>query len=335
VRINLLGKTGVRISSLCMGTMTFGDTRDEATSEALYRRCREAGIYTFDCANVYSAGRAEQILGRLMRNERHQLVVTSKVGFPMGTDENDRGLSRRHILSSIEASLRRLSTDRLDLLFLHRFDENTPMDETLRAVDALVQQGKVLYVGVSNWSAWQTAKALGISSREGLAPVSCVQPMYNLVKRQAEVEILPLARSEQLGVLTYSPLGGGLLTGKYGIDRRPKAGRLVDNAMYATRYGGESPLRTAASLASMAREYGVQPGTLAIAWVMAHAAVTAPIIGARNLDQLEASLAALSFPMDRDLYARISSLSATPPPATDRSEEQQGVQYKGSSESYR
>jgi aryl-alcohol dehydrogenase-like predicted oxidoreductase len=318
-----------------LGTMSFGGAADEATSAAMYRRCREAGINFFDCANVYSAGEAERILGRLIREERNQLVISSKVGFPMGDGVNDRGLSRRHILVSVEASLDRLGTDHLDLLFVHRFDPATPMEETLRALQKLVHDGKVLHTGASNWAAWQIALSLGISVREGFPSFACLQPMYNLVKRQAEVEILPLAADQGLGVISYSPLGGGLLTGKYGPSTRPERGRLIENTMYAKRYGESGYYETAERLASLAQTLGVAPATLAVAWVAAHPAITAPIIGARNVEQLEASLAVAEYDMTPELYAQIEALSPAPPPATDRTEERQGISYKGSREDYR
>jgi aryl-alcohol dehydrogenase-like predicted oxidoreductase len=331
----LLGTTGLCVSALCFGTMSFGDMADETTSAALYHRAREAGIDFFDCANVYSAGRAEEILGRLVAGERNRVVLTTKVGFPTGQDPNDRGLSRRHLVQSVEASLRRLGTDRMEILFVHTWDSATPVDETLRSLDLLVREGKVLHLGVSNWAAWQIAAALGISHEKSLAAFACVQPMYSLVKRQAEVEILPLARAAGLGVITYSPLGGGLLSGKYGAARKPGHGRLIDNRMYAARYGDEAYFGVADSFASLARELGVHPATLAVSWVKAHPAVTAPILGARSVEQLEPSLAAAEFAMSDELYARIAALSPTPPPATDRSEEQCGVAYGGSAEKYK
>jgi aryl-alcohol dehydrogenase-like predicted oxidoreductase len=331
----LLGTTGIRVSELCFGTMSFGDIADERTSASLYRRSRDAGVDFFDCANVYSAGRAEEILGSLVEFERNRVVITTKVGFPTGSDPNDRGLSRRHILASVEASLRRLRTDRVEILFVHTFDPATPIHETLRALDLVVRQGKALYIGVSNWAAWQIATALGISRREALAAFSCVQPMYSLVKRQAEVEILPLAHAEGLGVTSYSPLGGGLLSGKYGAERRPVRGRLMENRVYAVRYGEKTYYDAAETLAALAHEIGVHPATLAVAWVKAHPAVTAPILGARSVEQLEPSLAAVDFAMTEELYARVASLVPTPPPATDRTEEQKGVAYKGSAEKAR
>ena len=335
VEYRILGSTGLRVSRLCFGTMSFGDVADEATSEAMYRRCRDVGVNFVDCANVYSAGRAEEILGRLIGGERDRIVLTTKVGFPMGKGVNDRGLSRRHILTSIEASLKRLNTDRIDILFAHTYDPDTPMEETLRAFDRLVRQGKVLHFGASNWAAWQIAKALGMAALRDLPAFACVQPMYNLAKRQAEVEILPLVASERLGAITYSPLGGGLLTGKYGVGVRPDRGRLVENEMYRTRYGAESNYRTAERFVAYAKKQGVHPVTLAVAWVARHPAVTAPIVGARNVEQLEPSLAAAEFTMDDETYAELSAVAPGPPPATDRTEEHAGLSYKGSEEKYK
>jgi aryl-alcohol dehydrogenase-like predicted oxidoreductase len=320
-----LGRTGVRVSPLCMGTMTFGDLADEAESARMFNRCREVGINFFDCANGYANGRSEAILGRLIADCRDDVVITSKVGFPQGEDVNNQGASRRHIRSQVEVSLKRLNTDRIDVYFIHRFDDLTPIEESLRALDDLVHQGKILYPAVSNWAAWQIAKALGITACHGLARIEVLQPMYNLVKRQAEVEILPLAQAEQIGVIPYSPLGGGLLTGKYASTAKAPAGRLVENGMYAVRYGEALYHEIAEKFAAYSRERGYAPATLAVAWVMSHPAVTAPIIGARNLEQLEASLGALDVNMTPVWRAEISALSYTPPPAHDRLEEQSRV----------
>ncbi len=315
-----VGKTGIQVSNLCFGTMSFGDNADEETSKAMFKRCREAGINFFDTANVYSQGRSEEILGECIADCRDEIVLATKVFYPMGKDVNAKGLSRRHIMLEVENSLRRLKTDRIDFYFVHMFDENTPMEETLRALDDLQAQGKILYPAVSNWSAWQIAKALGISAKEQLARFELIQPMYNLVKRQAEVEILPLALSEQLGVITYSPLGAGLLTGKYGVNKRPEQGRLVEEKRYTDRYGDETNFVVADRFAAYAKEQGMNPATLAVAWVMSNPAITAPIIGARNLKQLEDSLAAVDVNITPEWRDEISALSMTPAPATDRAE---------------
>jgi aryl-alcohol dehydrogenase-like predicted oxidoreductase len=316
-----LGRTGLSVSRLCFGTMSFGGDADEATSTQLFNRCREAGINFFDCANVYSKGGAEEILGRLIKPCRDELVITSKVWGKMGEGPNDRGLSRRHILMQVEASLRRLGTDRLDVYFCHHRDPATPVEETLRAMDDLVRQGKVLYVGVSNWSAWQIALALGQSALMDVAPIHVIQPMYNLAKRTAEVEILPLAADRQLGVISYSPLGGGLLTGKYSRSARDEKGRLATNTAYAARYGEAAHVEIAERFTQYAAQAGVHPVTLAVAWVKTHPSVTAPIIGARNLRQLEPSLAAGDYEMSAQQYAGICALTPPVPVATDRTEE--------------
>lgn len=322
-----LGTTGVRVSELAFGTMSFGGDADEATSKALYTACRDAGINTFDCADVYNSGEAERMLGRLMAGERDQIVLMTKAYFATGTGPNDRGASRYHLVRAVEASLRRLATDRIDVLFVHRFDEATDLEEVLRGIEHCVQRGLVLYPAFSNFAAWQVTKALGISARNGWAPAACIQPMYNLVKRQAEVELLPMAASEGLGVFPYSPLGGGLLSGKYGRGRRPDTGRLVDNAMYGVRYGGDAPYEIAEQFCDVATDLGVHPVSLAVRWVGTHPAVTAPLIGARSVEQLAPALASVDVAMSAELRERISALSPEPPPATDRNEERSAHTY--------
>jgi aryl-alcohol dehydrogenase-like predicted oxidoreductase len=322
-----LGKSGVRVSQLAFGTMTFGNEADHETSSALFHRAFDAGVNLFDCADVYAEGRSEEILGRLIAGRRDRVVLTSKAYFPTSRDVNARGSSRYHLVRAVEASLRRLGTDYIDVFFLHRFDDVTPLEESLRAIDDLVRQGKILYPAVSNFAAWQTSKALGIAERCGFAPIVCTQPMYNLVKRQAEVEILPMAASEQVGVLSYSPLAGGLLAGKYDADTRPPEGRLVTNKMYGIRYAAASNYEIAGAFNQIAKEVGCHPASLAIAWVGAHPAVTAPLIGARNVEQLDPCLAAVDVDMTAELRGRISELSPAPPPATDRNEEKSAHNY--------
>ena len=317
-----LGNTGVKVSSLCFGTMSFGGEADEAEAGRMYAACRELGINFFDCANGYNAGRAEEILGRLARHERDEVIITSKCYVPMGKDVNARGASRRHIALAVDASLERLGTDRLDVLFMHRWDPVVPLEETLRALEKLVADGKVLYLGASNYSAWQVARGLGISARHGWPRFDVIQPMYSLVKRQVESEILPLARDENLGVITYSPVGGGLLSGKYGPGKKPPSGRIVENPQYTSRYREEWAFETAAAFTQLASDRGIHPVSLAVAWVAANPDVTCPIVGARNLEQLQPSLDSLKVEMSDALHAEIAALSRTPPPATDRLEDQ-------------
>ncbi len=316
-----LGNTGLQVSGLCFGTMSFGGDADEDTARALYTRCRDAGINFFDTADMYNKGRSEEILGRLAEGQREELILASKGYFPTGEDRNQRGASRKHLQHAIEASLRRLRTSYIDIYFIHRFDDATPLEETLRGLEDLVRQGKILYPAASNFAAWQVEKALGIAARNGWARMEVIQPMYNLVKRQAEVELLPMAAAENLGVMPYSPLGGGLLSGKYSAGQRPEHGRVIDNPIYQKRYGQEWVFAAAGAFSDFARSMGYHPATLAVAWVASHPAVTAPIIGARNPDQLEASLAAADLALGADLRAEISALTPEPPPATDRSEE--------------
>ena len=323
----LLGNTGVKVSEICFGTMTFGGDSDENVSAEIYGACRDAGINFFDCANMYVGGRSEEILGNLIRPHRDQVIIASKAYFSVGEGINDGGLSRRHLLQSVEASLRRLNTDYIDLFYMHRFDETTPLEESLRALDDLVSQGKILYVGASNFAAWQVQKALGISQLQGLASVVCIQPMYNLVKRQAEVELLPMAKAEGLSVFPYNPMGAGLLTGKYGLKKRPKSGRLVDSEIYGTRYREDEIYKIADDFTALAKKHGVEPAALAVAWVGGHPAVTAPIIGARTLEQLQGSLKSVEIDMTPELWAEIAALSPEPPPATDRSEERTSTTF--------
>lgn len=320
-----IGRTGVHVSGLCFGTMSFGGNADRETSQALYNRCREAGINFFDTANVYSGGIAEEWLGEFIAGHRNELVISSKAGFPVGQGLNDGGASRRHLILQVEESLKRLRTDWIDFYFIHRFDPATDIEQTVRALDDLQKQGKIGFPAVSNWAAWQIAKALGISIHQSLARFELIQPMYNLVKRQAEVEILPLAESERLGVISYSPLGGGLLTGKYGVSHKPDSGRLVEVKNYTIRYGEEGYYETADRFRAYAAEHGYHPASLAVAWAGSHPAITAPIIGARSVEQLEFSLAAADIALTPEQRNEISRLSAEPPLATDRREEQQYV----------
>ncbi|MGI6461009.1 MAG: aldo/keto reductase [Candidatus Hydrogenedentales bacterium] len=312
------GNTGIRVSPVCLGTMTFGNEADERTSRVLMDRAFDAGINFFDTANIYNKGLTEEIVGRWLPARRDAIVLASKVHFPTGEGPNERGSSRRHILMEVDKSLQRLQTDWLDILYLHHWDPDSPLEETLAALTVLVEKGKVHYCGVSNFAAWQTMKAVALSRAGGWAPITCIQPMYNLVKRQAEVEILPMAASEQLAVCPYNPLAAGLLTGKY---RRGGTGRLDESPMYKDRYADPVYAECAGRFVDHAREQGWPSAALAVAWVMAHPAVTSAIIGARNLEQLDETLGCLDISLDPVQRAELSALSIEPPPATDRTEE--------------
>jgi aryl-alcohol dehydrogenase-like predicted oxidoreductase len=325
--VKLLGQTGVKVSRVALGAMSFGGEADEPTSASIWRAARDAGVNLVDTADVYNEGRSEQILGRLMKHERDQVVIASKAYFPVGQGPNDRGASRYHLVRAVEASLRRLDTDRIDLYYLHRFDDVTDLGETLRAIEDLVRSGKILYPACSNFAAWQVAHALGVQRLHGWAPLVAIQPMYNLVKRQVEVEILPMAQALGLAVIPYSPTGAGLLTGKYGTDRRPEHGRLLDTKMYTVRYADPRFLPIADRFTALAAELGHPPATLAVAWVASHPGVTSVLVGGRNADQLAPALAANQLVLDDETRARITALSIDPPPATDRNEETSAHNY--------
>jgi aryl-alcohol dehydrogenase-like predicted oxidoreductase len=318
MKTKLLGRTGVSVSELCFGTMSFGGDADEAMSAAMYKAVRDAGINFFDSANEYNKGKSEEILGRLAKGHRDDLVITTKCFNPIREDVNARGGSRRHIVQAVEASLRRLQTDRIDVLFMHRYDVVTPIEETMRALEDLVRAGKVIYPAVSNWSAWQTQRAVDIQEHNSWSRLQVIQPMYNLVKRQAEVELLPMAAANGIGCIPYSPAAAGLLSGKY---FGQATGRLKTNKMYEARYGDAWMFEVAEKYTAFCKEKGLHPVSTAIAWVGTHPAVTAPIIGARNVEQLKDSLASVDVKMTPELRAEIADLSRTPAPATDRSEE--------------
>jgi aryl-alcohol dehydrogenase-like predicted oxidoreductase len=325
--VKLLGRTGVKVSRVALGTMSFGGDADEHTAWTIWRAARDAGINFFDSADVYNEGRSEEMLGRFMAGERDDIVLATKAYFPTGKDVNARGSSRYHLVRAVEASLKRLKTDRIDLYYLHRFDDVTALDESLRALEDLVRAGKILYPACSNFAAWQVAHALGIQALHGWAPMVALQPMYNLVKRTAEVEILPMAHSLGVAVVPYSPTGGGLLTGKYGANKKPAAGRLLDNKMYATRYGDASLMGIAEAFTAKAAELGHAPTTLAVAWVASHPAVTSVLVGGRNVEQLAPAFAANQLSLEPTVRSTLSALSPEPPPATDRNEEASAHNY--------
>jgi aryl-alcohol dehydrogenase-like predicted oxidoreductase len=322
-----LGRTGVKVSRVALGAMSFGGDADENTAYQIYRAARDAGVNFIDTADVYNEGRSEEFLGRFYKGERDELVIATKAYFPTGPGPNARGASRYHVVRAVEASLRRLQTDRIDLYYLHRFDDVTALDETLRALDDLVRAGKIVYPACSNYAAWQVAHALGIQARAGLAPFVAVQPMYNLVKRTAEIELLPMAHSLGVAVVPYSPTGGGLLTGKYGAQRRPERGRLLDTKMYTVRYGEPAFYDVAERFCALASELGIAAATLAVAWVASHPGVTSVLVGGRDVGQLQPTLAANDLVLDEATRARITALSPDPPPATDRNEEKSAFDY--------
>ena len=314
VSTRLFGPQNLAASGLCFGTMQFGAGASHEDSAAMYAACRDAGINFFDTAYVYTQGRSEEILGTLIAKEREDIILVTKAGA-------EGGCSAKNIRTQLEVSLTRLNQDYTDIFFLHRFDDEVPLEQSFAELAALKEQGKFYHLGVSNFAAWQIMKAQGIANLYGYPAIEILQPMYNLVKRQAEVEILPMAAAEELAVISYSPLGGGLLTGKYrgGITAE---GRFSWDQKYATRYGQDWMHQAANQLFEIAVELGTAPATLAVAWVVKNPAITAPIISACNIEQLAPSLAAAEIQLADSVYARLNALVPTPPPATDRLEEQ-------------
>lgn len=307
----LTAPDGTPASRFAFGTMQFGGRADEAQSAEMYAACRAAGINHFDTAWLYTDGNSEQILGRLIKEEREQLLIATKAGYTGGA-------GAANLRAQLDKSRRRLGLDMVDVFYLHRFDPDTDLRETMDCFAALKDEGAIRYVGLSNFAAWQVMKAqmAGLASGTG---VDILQPMYSLVKRQAEVEILPMCADQGVAVAPYSPLGGGLLTGKY---TEGGSGRITEDDRYRARYGAEYMHEAAQRLSALAAERGTDPATLAVAWAAAHPAAPMPIISARNLQQLQPSLAALDFEMDAELYKTIEAFSPRPAPATDRLEEQ-------------
>lgn len=311
----LLGKTGVRVSEICLGTMTFGLEADENESFRIMDAAIDAGVNFFDTADIYTRGKSEEIIGRWLKDRHQDLIIASKVHFPASREVNDRGNSRLHIVQGLEGILRRLQRDYLDILYLHHWDDDTAIEESLAAITDLRQQGKILYCAASNFSAWQTMKTIGAAERGGYAPIVLIQPQYNLVKRQAEVEILPLAQDQHLAVCPYSPIAAGLLSGKY---QRNEEGRINVNPNYTERFRNSEYWEISDRFVTFANVNGYEPAALAVAWVLHHPQVTAPIIGARNLDQFSVALKSTEIRMTPALRDEITALSIDPPLATDR-----------------
>ncbi|MCC5873614.1 MAG: aldo/keto reductase [Gammaproteobacteria bacterium] len=316
-----LGRNGLQVTDLCLGTMTFGLQCDEKTSFAILDAAAEAGLTFLDTADGYplgggldSAGRTEEIIGRWMatRGNRDRVILATKCWAPMRRGPNGYGLSRQHIMEAVEASLRRLDTEYIDLYQAHAFDPDVPIEETLRAFDDLQRSGKVRYAGCSNYPAWRLGEALATAERHGLSGYASVQPRYNMLYREIETELLPLCRHRGLGVLVYNPLAGGLLSGKYRSGEPPREGTrfTLGNAAdrYQARYWQAVQLEAVERLQQAVTERGQDLVTVAVAWVLAQPGVTSAIIGASRPEQLPANLAASGFELDDELQALCDAL---------------------------
>jgi aryl-alcohol dehydrogenase-like predicted oxidoreductase len=296
-----LGSTGTRVSELCLGTMTFGREADEATSRTIVDRFLDAGGNLVDTADVYADGASEEITGRALAGRRNEVVLATKVRFPTGPGLNDRGASRPHIRMGVEASLRRLGTDWIDLYQIHCWDSSTPIEETVSTLDDLVHEGKIRYAGASNFTAWQLAKSLGVAALHGWEPFVSLQPEYSLITRDIERELLPLCREEGLAVLPWSPLAGGVLTGKYreGEEFPPGTrGGDTEQPIEFTYRLHERAWGIVDAVRKVAEEAGKTPSQVALNWVASQPGVTAPIIGARNATQLEGNLGAVGWQLE-------------------------------------
>jgi len=313
------GHSGLTVSRLCLGTMTFGLQCDEPQSFAILDAAADGGIDFLDTADVYplggdlkTVGRTEEIVGKWLQGKRHNHIIATKCVGRVGPKGWNQGMSRKHILEAIDASLRRLKTDYVDLYQLHGFDPATPLDEALEALDTIVKTGKARYVGVSNWMAFRIARAIGRTEIKNLARVSSVQPRYNLLFRTFERDVLPLCHEEGVAVIHYNPLAGGLLTGKHRKANAPPEGRFTlgnAGAMYQSRYWHDREFETIEAIARLAAEAALSMTTLAVAWVLANPAITAPIIGASRPEQLKDNLAAVETTLPAELKTRLDELT--------------------------
>lgn len=309
MEIRSLGRTGLKVTNLCLGTMTFGNQADKKTSFKILDKALDAGVNFIDTADVYPIGRqsvdiagaTESIIGEWLQGKRGKVALATKCFGAMGTGPNDQGLSRKHIMTAVEESLRRLKTDYLDLYQAHQFDPNTPMDETMRAFDDLVEQGKVRYIGVSNWRAWQVAKANGIADQKNYTRIVSVQPRYNLLFRMIEDDLVPMALNGGIGIISYNPLAGGMLTGRYNKNSRIEEGTrfaLANNAgkLYQQRYWQEDNFDAVERYQAWCQDHGYDPVTTAVVWVRQQPGITSAIIGTSRPEQLDASLRAADMP---------------------------------------
>ena len=317
-----LGKTGLKVSELCLGAMTFGWSTSEEDSFKIMDRFIEAGGNFIDTADVYSTGASEEIVGRWLKDKpREQFVIATKVRFPMGEGPNDVGVSRKHILDGVEASLRRLQLDYIDLYQVHAWDPKTPLAETLSTLDGLVKQGKVRYIGASNFKGWQLQKSIEISRQRGWEPFVCLQPLYNLLDRGVELELVDVCQNEGLGIIPWSPLRGGWLSGKYqrGMTE-PPAGTRVEMAEERgwgetfTDYSTEHTWNLLDTLYAIAEEVEKTPPQIALRWLLQRPGVTAPIIAARVFEHLEDNLGASGWSLTDEQMVRLTEASDEPLP---------------------
>jgi aryl-alcohol dehydrogenase-like predicted oxidoreductase len=320
MKIKPMGKTGLKVSEICLGTMTFGYQADQATSLKLLDIAADAGVNCIDTADVYPfppsferSGDTETIIGRWLKGKRDRFVLATKCGIPMSEDLNCRGLSRKHIFQAIDESLRRLQTDYIDLYYVHQPDLETPIEETLRALDDLVHSGRIRYIGCSNFTAWQIAKSLWTADQRKLHTFTAIQPRYNLLFREIESEILPLCHDQGLGVFAYNPLSGGFLTGKYQRGEEPDShsrfGLVPDSkSLYRERYWKSHFFDAVDRLKQFFKPRGKELIHVALAWVLGQPAISSAILGASSPDQLKHGLAGVGLVLDEEEKAFCNDL---------------------------
>lgn len=305
-----LGRSGLEVSRICLGSNNFGEQVDEGNAVAIVRKAIDLGINLIDTANMYTMGKSEKIIGKAIEGYRDQVIIATKVGNPMGKETNQTGLSRRHILWQVRESLKRLATDFIDIYYLHRFDAETHLEETLRTMHGLVQDGKVRYVACSNFAAWQIEKAQTVCDRLGFERLVAVQPPYNALQRDVENELLPYCQGEGLGVLVYSPLMGGFLTGKYSKNMIPPAdSRAKYNPRYWGRVNQEKNFLILEKLKNVAGAVGVPLHQLVVAWILKHPAVTGAILGASTIQQVEENCDISGFELSDELHSKIDEIT--------------------------
>lgn len=308
-----MGRSGLKVSEICLGTMTFGHGADETESIRMVDMAVDRGINFFDTANTYADFQSEVFLGKALKNRRREAIVATKFFNPTGLGPNDSGMSRVHIMQAIDDSLRRLGMDYVDIYYIHHVDTQAPLEEMLRALDDLVHQGKVRYIACSNFQAWRLMEALWISDYHGLARFECYQPQYSLVVRDIEQELVPLCEHKGLGVVAWSPLAGGFLSGKYKPGERKLAGtRSGESWVYPQPYFAPNADETLAELLRVADELGHTPAQVALRWVMDRPAVTSAIVGARSAAQLEDNLNALEVRLEGEPLERLTKVSHLP-----------------------
>lgn len=305
-----LGRSGLKVSQICLGTNNFGGQVSEETSIKIVNKALDCGINVIDTADVYTGGKSEEVIGKAVKGRRDEVIIATKVGFGRFEGPNRSGLSRKHVLSQVEHSLTSLQTGFIDIYYMHRFDPETPLEETLRTFDYLVHQGKVRYIACSNFTAWQIAKAQETCETHDLEKLIAVQPPYNLLQRDIEEDIIPYCQQERLGILTYTPLMGGFLTGKYSKNTPPPEGsRFKYNPGFWERASNESNFSVLEQIKKVANDIGIPTSKLAISWILKNQAITAPIVGASSVEQIEENCRIVETNLPDETYQTLNELT--------------------------